>query len=240
MFPLNFFFDYFKNDSEIDSIFLDEAKERVNEVFFIFNDLFKIKNNKFKKMVKNIFISYFLFPLLLEIINEPKNCQLEKRESFLLFIYFLEIIENKKIKNLALGLLLKNKIKNKITLKNLKTFFFKFSKIEILSKIINEKDEFINNQLQSIYKTRSYYNKMSLQSFEKIPNLAQKIIKQIKSSIKIDDFRNLTKNIGEIAFLEEKDRLKEELSKSPLVIIKKKNEKENEFKICFFENIKVF
>jgi hypothetical protein len=95
-FPLLFLSQNFDNNvSEIDNIFVGNVKERVLEVFLIFSDLLKINHPEFQKMIKNVFYSSFVFPLIVEIIRNPKNAQMSKKTSCLLFNWFMYYFYNK-------------------------------------------------------------------------------------------------------------------------------------------------
>lgn len=232
-------FDYFLNCDKVDLNRFNYVKEEFFSLFEFFNDLLSIKKKEFLFLLRSQFLSFFIFPLLKELLLNTKHSDQVTNQCFLIFNLILKKLKDKKLCNLLKKIFLKDTLSSKFLELNMdsnekiKGFRFEFKN----EFFFDFKDPLILKQLKIIYEkilkrkigsTTSWVSEILRAPIEKFKNFTKNPIKKFH--------KNYTQKTGIISFLEWEKELVESKNNSIIFLIeKKKNLIKNNYFTLFLE-----
>ena len=248
-FPFNTFFSQFISYLFIfvkkSWFYIDQKKKNLHEFnnikenFFalleILDDFFFIENKKFNEMLKNQFLSFFLLPIVKNLLITSNTNFLNQNECFLIIYWIFIKSKTIFIKNSILKIFLKQDISmkfNEINFKYFKKFEnFKFEFDFLNPNLFKTTNRLINHQLkliyEKIYKKNDNINISYLSIFEE----------NNKIEIKTKNWhKNFSKKTGIISYYEWEEDLRYFSDCNILTIFEENFENsKNNFYTLFFQ-----
>ena len=232
-------FDYFVTSDKNDLNRFFYIKEEFFSLFEFFNDLLTIEKKEFLFLLRSQFLSFFIFPLLKELLLNIKHSDQVTNQCFLILNLILKKLKDKKLCDLLKTIFLKDTLSSKFLELNIDSndkiegYRFEFKN----EFFFDSKDPLILKQLKIIYEkilkrkigsTTSWVSEILRAPIEKFKNYTSSPIKNFH--------KNYTKKSGVISFLEWEKELVESQKNSIIFLIKnKKNLIKNNYFTLFLE-----
>ena len=195
------------------------------DYFHYFCDMYSDNNNeKFDNTLKNILLSYFIFPFINKVLNVKGNNFSKKIDVVILF-WILTYFPDKKIKDFISKVFFQTHIDLEINKDYFRQFNADFFKVVKFNRklIFDITDEFVAEKLKDQFGELSKINKMCLDSLEIISDFREDDFKKkLSLNSKKEWHRIYSKKTGKITIKKWEKEFSNELSKSPLICFNKR------------------